>query len=217
MKNVTKFMIAAIFAVSGSVLVGCAQPGKKTAIGGAVGAGVGAVAGAIIGHQSGRRDKGALLGGAIGGLLGGGVGNYLDKQAAELAQIAETKRTEHGIVTKLKGDITFASGASNVKSNAQTNIQKISQIISKYPEDIVKVVGHTDSTGSDSKNQSLSQQRAQSVKSIMLANGVPEGSITVVGMGENQPISSNETVDGRAQNRRVEILISVDESKLKKN
>ena len=178
---------------------------------------MGAGLGAIIGHQSGKRDKGALLGGVIGGLLGGGVGNYLDKQAAELAQIAETKRTEHGIVTKLKGDITFDSGASMVKSTAQNNIQKISQIISKYPEDVVKIVGHTDSTGSDTKNQSLSQMRAQSVKSIMLANGVPATAITVVGMGEGQPVSSNETVDGRAQNRRVEILISVDESKLKKN
>ncbi len=214
MKKSIKLIVSCIVAVSSAYLVGCADAGKKTAIGAGAGAAVGAGLGMIIGHQSGNRGKGAAIGAALGGAIGGGIGLRLDKQAAELARIAETKRTEHGIVTKLKSDITFASGSSNVK--AQQNIQQIAQIIAKYPEDVVQVIGHTDSTGSDAFNQTLSQKRAENVRSIMLANGVPAGSVTSVGMGEGQPIGSNKTSAGRSTNRRVEILISVDESKIPK-
>ena len=167
MKKSIKLIVSCIVAVSSAYLVGCADAGKKTAIGAGAGAAVGAGLGMIIGHQSGNRGKGAAIGAALGGALGGGIGLRLDKQAAELARIAETKRTENGIITKLKSDITFASGSSNVK--AQQNIQQIAQIIAKYPENVVKVIGHTDSTGSDAFNQTLSQQRADSVRSIMTA------------------------------------------------
>ncbi len=214
MKTVIKFLSCTAIAIGSFYMTGCADMGKKTAIGAGAGAAVGAGLGAIIGHQSGKRGEGAAIGAAVGGLLGGGAGAYLDKQAAELARIAETKRTEQGIVTKLKSDITFSSGSANVK--AQQNIQQIAQIIAKYPEDIVKVVGHTDSTGSDAFNQSLSQQRAQNVMQIMTANGVPAGSITAIGMGENAPIADNNSSTGRQQNRRVEIQITVDESKIQK-
>lgn len=214
MKKSIKLILTCIVAVSSAYLVGCADAGKKTAIGAGAGAVVGAGLGMIIGHQSGNRGKGAAIGAALGAGIGGGIGLRLDKQAAELAQIAETKRTEHGIITKLKSDITFASGSANVK--AQQNIQKMAQIMAKYPENVIQVIGHTDSTGSDSFNQTLSQQRANSVKSIMAANGVPSNVISTVGMGEGQPLGSNKTTDGRATNRRVEILISVDESKVPK-
>ena len=188
MKKSIKLIVSCIVAVSSAYLVGCADAGKKTAIGAGAGAAVGAGLGMIIGHQSGNRGKGAAIGAALGGALGGGIGLRLDKQAAELARIAETKRTENGIITKLKSDITFASGSSNVK--AQQNIQQIAQIIAKYPENVVKVIGHTDSTGSDAFNQTLSQQRADSVMSIMTANGVPGNVISSVGMGEGQPLGS---------------------------
>ena len=214
MKKSIKLIVSCIVAVSSAYLVGCADAGKKTAIGAGAGAAVGAGLGMIIGHQSGNRGKGAAIGAALGGALGGGIGLRLDKQAAELARIAETKRTENGIITKLKSDITFASGSSNVK--AQQNIQQIAQIIAKYPENVVKVIGHTDSTGSDAFNQTLSQQRADSVMSIMTANGVPGNVISSVGMGEGQPLGSNKTSAGRSANRRVEIQISVDESKIPK-
>ncbi len=216
MKNSAMILVSALVAVSSAFVVGCAQPGKKTAIGAGAGAALGAGLGAIIGHQSGNKGKGAAIGAAAGALLGGTIGNRLDKQAQELAAIAETKRTEQGIITKLKSDITFSSGSSSVKPMAQSNIKQIAAIIAKYPEDVVQVIGHTDSTGSDATNQALSQKRAESVRQQMISGGVPSGSISAIGRGESQPILTNKTSNGRAGNRRVEIQISVDETKVKK-
>ena len=199
-------------------LAACASPERKnTAKGAGIGVAVGAGVGAILGHQSGNRDKGALFGAALGGVIGAGIGDHLDKQAAELAEIAETKRTENGIITNLKGDILFNSGKYNLKPQAQTNIIKIGKIISKYPEDRVKVIGHTDSQGSNETNAKLSLQRARVVYNQLIQSGVPSEHIEIIGMGEMRPIASNATPEGRAKNRRVELEITVDEEALKKS
>lgn len=192
------------------------SPGKKTKIGAGVGVLVGAGVGALIGSKSGKGGEGAAIGAAVGGLFGGAIGNRLDKQAKELAEIAETRRTDNGIITKLKGDILFASGNATLKVDAANNISKIAEIIRKYPEDRLRVVGHTDSTGSDSLNAKLSTQRADSVRKQLIQSGVPAEFVSTFGMGETQPIASNTTGDGRQQNRRVEIEITVDESALPK-
>lgn len=198
-------------------LTSCATGDRQnTAKGAGIGAVAGAGIGAIIGHQSGNKGKGALLGAAIGGMLGAGVGDYLDKQARELAEIAETKRTENGIITNLKGDILFASGKYSLKPKAQTNIIKIGQIISKYPEDRLRVIGHTDAQGSNESNAKLSKDRARMVFNQLVQSGVPAKHIQIEGMGEMRPIASNATSEGRAKNRRVEIEITVDEEALKK-
>jgi len=118
-------------------------------------------------------------------------------------------------VTKLKGDILFASGSAKVNSKAKSNVEEISAILAKYPEDIITIIGHTDSTGSDVKNKSLSQQRAQAIHQIMMANRVPASQVNFIGMGEGKPVASNTTSGGRAQNRRVEIEITVDETHFK--
>jgi outer membrane protein OmpA-like peptidoglycan-associated protein len=198
-----------------ATLTGCATPGKRTAIGGGTGAVVGAGLGAVIGHQSGKTGQGAVLGGVLGGLLGGGVGNYLDKQAKELSQLAETKRTENGIVTTLKNNLLFDTGKANLKPAAIDSINQISDIIKKYPEDKLIVVGFTDDVGTDANNQRLSEQRAQSVRLAMITRGVPAASIEPIGMGEANPVALNTTAEGRAQNRRVELQISIDETKVK--
>lgn len=198
------------------LFTGCqTAPGKKTGIGAGVGAVVGAGLGAVIGHQSGKKKEGALIGAAVGGLFGAGVGNYLDKQAKELAQIAETRRTEHGIITKLKGDILFDTNRFDLKPEAAQKIDQIAAIIVKYPEDRLKVVGHTDSQGSDTVNAALSRKRANTVYNRLVKNGVPAEYINAVGMGETQPLASNSTNFGRAQNRRVELEIRVDEEAFK--
>lgn len=194
--------------------MGCTVPGKRTAIGAGTGAAFGAGVGAIIGHQSGEKGKGAAVGAVVGSLLGGGIGNYLDKQAKELEQIAETKRTEDSIITTLKNNILFDTGKANLKPEALESINQIADIIKKYPEDKIIVIGHTDNVGSDVFNQRLSEQRAQAVRLAMIARGVPSGSIEQVGMGESNPIDSNDIEAGRARNRRVELQITVDESKL---
>lgn len=207
----------AIALVSLFLMASCQNAGKRTAVGAGVGAAVGAGVGAIIGHQSGKKGEGALIGAAVGGLLGGGIGNYLDKQAKELAEIAETRRTEQGIITKLKGDILFESGKSYLKANAADKIDQIAAIIAKYPEDRIKVVGHTDSTGSDELNARLSVQRAQAVYKRLVKKGIPGQYILTEGMGELRPVASNSTADGRALNRRVELEISVDEAAYQNN
>lgn len=199
-----------------SVTTGCSSAGKNTAVGAGVGAAAGAAIGAIVGHQSGDRGKGALIGAAIGGGLGGLVGNRLDKQKKELEKIAETKRTEQGLVSKLKSDILFDSGKSALKPAATQNLSKMAEVMKKYPENVLTVKGYTDSTGSPARNRQLSEERAAAVKSRLVAGGIPSDTISVVGMGQDSPVADNATNEGRAMNRRVEIEIAVDESKVPK-
>lgn len=197
--------------------LGCESTGKNTAVGTGIGAGVGAAVGAIVGHQSGDRGKGAAIGAILGGAVGGTVGYRMDKQAKELAKIAETKRTEQGIVTKLKSDILFDSGKSDLKPTANSNLGQMAGILKKYPENVLTIKGYTDSTGSASTNKALSEQRAAAVKSQLVAGGVPANTIAVQGMGPANPLGDNKTPQGRMQNRRVEIEITVDESKVPKS
>lgn len=196
--------------------MGCSSAGKNTAIGAGAGAAAGGVLGAVIGHQTGNRAGGALIGAAVGAGLGGLVGNRLDKQKKELEQIAETKRTEQGLVSKLKSDILFDTGKSAVKPVAQENLGKMAGIMKKYPENVLTIKGYTDTTGSAARNKALSEERAAAVKGQLVAGGIPANTISIVGMGPDSPIADNKTADGRAQNRRVEIEIAVDESKVPK-
>jgi len=192
------------------VLPACTTPGKKTAIGAGVGAGAGAGIGALIGSRSGNAGKGALIGALAGGLVGGTIGNRLDKQAKELAAAgAETKRTEEGIAVNMSGDILFDTGKATLKADAITQLNQIGDVLAKYSDDRITIIGHTDSTGSSTVNQTLSEQRAAAVKTELLTRGVPVASISTVGMGSSQPIGDNKTVAGRSQNRRVEMKIII--------
>lgn len=193
---------------------GCQSAGKNTAIGAGAGAAGGAILGAVIGHQTGNRGAGALIGAGIGAGLGGVVGNRLDKQKKELEAIAETKRTEQGLVTKLKSDILFDTGKSALKPTATDNLSKMADIMKKYPENVLTVKGYTDATGSANLNRTLSEQRAAAVKSQLVSGGIPPETVSVVGMGPDAPVADNKSATGRAQNRRVEIEITVDESKV---
>lgn len=195
---------------------GCQSAGKNTAIGAGAGAAAGGVIGAIVGHQSGNRGTGALIGAAVGASLGGVVGNRLDKQKKELETIAETKRTEQGLVSKLKSDILFDTGKAALKPAATENLGKMADIMKKYPENVLTVKGYTDTTGSPARNKELSAERATAVKNQLVAGGIPADTVSVVGMGPEAPVADNRTAAGRAQNRRVEIEIAVDESKVPK-
>lgn len=210
-----KKIVAAI--VVGSFIVvnlGCESAGKKTAAGAGIGAAAGAVLGSVVGNQHGDKKKGALIGAALGAALGGTIGNRLDKQAKELEKIAETKRTDQGIITKLKSDILFDTGKSDLKPAAKDNIAKLASILKKYPENVITVKGYTDSMGSDSVNKTLSEKRAQAVKESLAQGGVPNETLSTVGMGKENPVADNKSADGRSKNRRVEIEITVDESKV---
>src|SRR5689334_14260069 len=139
-------MITATLALS----VGCASPGKRTAIGAGAGAAGGAAIGAIAGG-----GKGALIGAGIGAAAGGLIGNRLDRQAQELSQVAETKRTEEGILVNLKNDLLFETGKSKLSDQAQGQLRDLAGVLSKYPNDVIHIAGYTDSTGSNDINKEL--------------------------------------------------------------
>ena len=195
---------------------GCAtnKENDKTVKGVGIGAGAGAILGGIVGSNAGKRNEGILLGGLIGTALGGVVGRRLDQQAKELDKIAETKRTEDGLVTKLKSDILFDTGKANLKPAAHKNITEMADIMKKYPENILTVKGYTDSTGSLDVNNKLSEERAASVKRVLVASGLPNATVSSIGLGEANPVSDNKSNDGRKKNRRVEIEVTVDPSKV---
>ena len=192
----------------------CASDQKNTAKGAGIGAVAGAIGGAIIGHQSGNRDKGAAIGAVLGAGIGGYAGHRMDQQAKELEKIAETRRTEQGLITKLKSDILFNTGSSSLKPSAQSSIKQMADIMKKYPENVLTIKGYTDSTGSDAVNKPLSEKRAEAVKSYLVANGLPGSTISTLGNGESDPIGDNTTTGGRQMNRRVEVEVTVDESKV---
>lgn len=215
MSKTTKSLLS--LSLVAALLSGCAtDENKNTMKGTGIGALAGAAAGAIIGHQTGNREKGALIGAALGGGAGALIGRRMDKQKKELEAIAETKRTEEGIVTKLKSDILFDTNQAKLKVAAQNNILELANIMKKYPENVLTVRGYTDSTGSDKVNMPLSQNRAEAVKNQLVAGGIPVNTVSAVGMGPANPVDTAKTTAAYSKNRRVEIEITVDESKVPK-
>jgi outer membrane protein OmpA-like peptidoglycan-associated protein len=182
----------------------CSTAGKRTAIGAGAGTALGAGIGALAGGK-----KGALIGAGVGALTGGSVGLYLDKQAKELEKVAETQRTENGILVNMKNDILFDTGSADLKAEAVSQLTQVGDIMAKYADNRVRIEGHTDASGSDEFNRKLSERRADSVRTVLVSRGVQEAQISVVGQGESKPIADNATVDGRAKNRRVELHIDV--------
>jgi outer membrane protein OmpA-like peptidoglycan-associated protein len=180
-------------------------PGKRTAAGAAAGAIVGAGAGAV----AGRDWEGAAIGAGVGAAAGAAVGNYLDKQARELEQVAETQRTEHGILLNLRSELLFETDSAALTEDAITQLTRIGDILAKYPEDRIRVEGHTDSRGTVAYNEELSERRAAAVARVLSARGVAPQQMLVLGMGETQPVASNDTEGGRSTNRRVQLHISV--------
>jgi outer membrane protein OmpA-like peptidoglycan-associated protein len=202
-----------VVSLSGILLLsGCASSENKNAYRGTA---IGAVAGGAVGALIGK-EKGAIIGAGVGGLAGAYAGSRMDKQAKELKAIAETKRTEQGLVTKLKSDILFDTGKSALKPEAKTNLQQMADIMKKYPENVLTINGYTDNTGSSKVNDELSENRAKAVRTQLIAAGMPESVISTSGKGSSGAIGDNSTADGRKQNRRVEIEITVDESKIPK-
>ncbi|MBP5616583.1 MAG: OmpA family protein [Elusimicrobiaceae bacterium] len=198
------------------LLTACTTPGKRTAIGDGAGAAVGAGAGALISHATGgKAGTGALIGGLTGLAAGGALGNYYDKQAKELAAIADVVKTDNGLQVYLKNDILFALNSAALSTEAMQTLTDLNRVLKKYPKNRIVVQGFTDSTGTDEFNQTLSEQRAQAVYNYLLANGLKTLSITYVGYGKAYPVASNDTEEGRAKNRRVVLTITANEKDIK--
>ena len=199
-----------------ALLTGCADdPYQKTKIGAALGAIVGAGTGAAI--DSKNRGRGAAIGAAVGVLAGGGVGLYMDKQkkaieealSKELANhdVELRKLPDNSIEVDLKSEASFASGSSDVKPSFSTALSKLGGVVKQYDSTMVHVIGHTDSQGSDSFNKQLSERRALAVAGALTTAGVDPSRVRTEGRGEDQPEASNTTVQGRSENRRVEIYL----------
>jgi outer membrane protein OmpA-like peptidoglycan-associated protein len=178
------------------------------------GAGIGATTGGIIGGIIGSREgswvKGAMIGAVIGGAGGALIGNYMDKQAAEIDRDVEGARVERvgeGIRVIFDSGILFSTGSATITSTSRDNIEKLARILNRYHDTSLVIEGHTDDIGSEESNQSLSERRAESVANLLEAYGVSGSRLSPVGFGETRPASSNETEYGRTLNRRVEVLI----------
>jgi outer membrane protein OmpA-like peptidoglycan-associated protein len=173
---------------------------------------VGAVAGAVISHNTGGKSgTGAIIGALAGATAGGALGNYYDKQAKELAAIADVVKSENGLQVFLKNDILFATGSSELSAASLQTLTDLNKVLKKYPKNRIVVQGYTDSTGTAARNQQLSTQRAKAVYDFLLGSGLKTLSIQYVGFGASNPIASNDTEAGRAQNRRVVLAITANE------
>ncbi|HLV84180.1 MULTISPECIES: OmpA family protein [Devosia] len=187
---------------------------SNTAGGALIGTGGGALAGALVGAAVGGDPRvGALIGAGVGGLTGAGIGAYMDQQEAELrAQLQGTgvsvTRVGQNIILNMPSNITFATDQSNVQPQFNSTLVSVALVLKKFDKSIIDVYGHTDSQGDDSYNLSLSQRRAVSVATILANQGIDQRRFYIEGKGEMNPIASNATEQGRAQNRRVEIQIA---------
>ncbi|RCS24432.1 cell envelope biogenesis protein OmpA [Phyllobacterium salinisoli] len=214
---IKKFTIAALAA---TFLAGCTtdpytgqQKISNTAGGAALGAAVGALGGLAVGGSSRAQRNAVLIGAGIGALGGGAIGNYMDRQEAELrAQLQGTgvsvTRNGDQIILNMPSNITFDTDQDAVKSQFYPTLNSVAIVLRKFNQSLVDVYGHTDSTGSASHNLQLSQRRAQSVANYLGSQGIDQRRFAVTGFGATQPIVTNATEAGRAQNRRVEIQIS---------
>lgn len=207
-----------LFLCAVALVCACTTPGKRTAIGAAAGTAIGAGAGAFISKATGgSAGKGAIYGAAAGLTAGGIIGNYYDKQAKELAAIAEVKKTEDGITVTLKNDILFDVDSAVLSDEAKQTLLNLNRVLKKYPENIIQVQGYTDSTGSAAYNKTLSEKRAKAVYNFILENGLKTSSLTYAGFGANNPIAENNTPEGRAKNRRVELDITANKKLVEQN
>ncbi|MBK8166737.1 MAG: OmpA family protein [bacterium] len=190
-------------------VAGCASMSRKEK-GAVIGAGSGAVVGGIIGKQAGNTALGAIIGAAVGGAAGAYIGDYMDDQAEEIERDLEGATVErHGEGIKITFDsgILFAVGKSDLQATARANLTDLAAILNKYADTEVLIEGHTDATGSDESNLTLSRNRAQSVANYLESLQVAPTRFTIMGYGEAQPIADNESEAGRAANRRVELAI----------
>jgi outer membrane protein OmpA-like peptidoglycan-associated protein len=195
------------------ILSGCASM-NKTQKGAVVGTAGGGAMGAVIGRASGNTALGAIIGAAVGGTAGAIIGHQMDKQAEEIKNTvpdAKVERVGEGIVVEFSSNVLFAFDKSNLSDDATTNLDKLVKVLNGYPDTDIELQGHTDSKGSESYNQKLSERRATTVSGYLTDKGIAASRITIKGFGETVPKYDNETAEGRAQNRRVEFLITANE------
>ncbi|MCP5075433.1 MAG: OmpA family protein [Rhodobacteraceae bacterium] len=201
-----------IAAIGIFALAGCDDPSnpeyQKTRTGAVIGGAVGALSQIVAGNSDGSVLKGAVIGAGAGAV----IGNILDRQEADLRNDlggsgATITNTGSELIVTLPEAITFDTDSTYVRSSLKDDLARLAANLQEYPDSTIDVIGHTDSVGDSNYNQNLSSRRAASVSNILLNNGVADRRIRAYGRGETSPVASNDTGSGRAQNRRVEIVI----------
>jgi outer membrane protein OmpA-like peptidoglycan-associated protein len=190
--------------------------GEKETAKATSGAAIGALAGAVIGYATGgdakERRKRALIGAAGGGLAGGAIGYYMDQQEAKLRHqlqgtgVSVTRNGEN-ITLNMPGNITFQTGSSDLNADFLKVLDSVGIVLKEYDKTLVVIGGHTDNVGSDESNQSLSQRRAEAVGTYLAQRSVKAERMVITGFGEARPVASNDSSEGRSQNRRVELTL----------
>ena len=216
--------IAALFISSALMLTSCEsiQNANNTQKGAAIGTASGAVIGGILGNNIGKGKNaalGAVLGGIVGGVAGGVIGNKMDKQAKDIKEAlpgAQVERVNEGIkITLSENTVNFDFNSAALTTVSKSNLDKLAGVMVQYPDTNINVYGHTDSKGTDEYNLTLSQKRANSVIDYLVSKGIARTRLNAMGMGEKDPIATNETEAGKAQNRRVEFAITANEEMIK--
>lgn len=208
-----------IFGLIAVVLVGSLGCGwSRRTKGTLIGAGAGAAVGGVIGKQAGNTAVGAIIGAAVGGATGAYIGNYMDNQAAELERDIEGAKIERigeGIKITFDSGLLFDVDKATLRPASQQSLTNLALVLNKYEDTNILIEGHTDATGSDEYNLELSRRRAQSVANHLSGQQVNATRFTIMGYGEEQPIATNDTTEGRQLNRRVDVAIYAND-KLKK-
>jgi outer membrane protein OmpA-like peptidoglycan-associated protein len=187
---------------------------SKTQKGAVIGTAGGGAAGAVIGKVAGNTAMGAIIGATVGGVTGAVIGRRMDKQAEEIQKAnsnAKVERVGEGIVVEFSDKILFGYDRSDLSINAMASLDKVVDVLRKYPDTDIQVQGHTDSKGTIKYNQTLSERRASSVSKYLSQQSIVASRLTAKGFGENTPKYNNENEEGQTQNRRVEFLITANE------
>ncbi len=200
--------------VAASTMMFSCKSMNKTQKGAVIGTAGGAAVGGVIGRASGNTALGAIIGAAVGGVTGAVIGKQMDKQAEEIKKEipdAKVERVGEGIIVEFNEKILFGYDRSDLGSEAKANLVKAIGVFNKFPDTDIEVQGHTDSKGTEKYNQTLSEKRAVAVADYLREKGISASRLVVKGFGETAPKYSNDTEDGRAQNRRVEFVITANE------
>lgn len=213
MKKMVQLVLMLNVVTAAIYLNGCGV--SNAAKGGAIGTVAGGGLGAIIGDKPGREKEGAIIGAVIGGAVGTYIGNRMDQQAAQLEEIpgvqdVNVNKEEGNQLIEATMQVNFDWDDDRIKAVEKPKLDQLAAVLSDYPENIVLIEGHTDSDGEEEYNQDLSERRANSIKTYLQQKNLNIAGLSSVGYGETRPIASNDTAYGKAQNRRVEIKISID-------
>ena len=205
--------VSVLVILASLILSGCASMNKTTK-GAVVGTAAGGALGAVIGKATGNAALGAIIGATVGGATGAIIGHEMDKQAEEIEKTvpdAKVERVGEGIVVEFSSAVLFGFDQAALSAEAMANLDKLVTVLNTYPDTNIEVQGHTDSKGTEAYNQTLSERRSKAVSDYILTRGIKTERVTPKGFGETLPEYDNETEEGRAQNRRVEFLITAND------